>query len=153
VRSGRHPLRFRAESYLKCAKKSGLNQPMGTMKSAEEWLKQADYDIETAEYMCEARRYLPAVFMCFSSIEKALKGVYRSRCKGAPPKTTNLLTLAEQIDLKLPNDVFEFLAKLNNSYPETLYPAKLATAQEVYTEPETRSLLAASKHALEWIRT
>jgi HEPN domain-containing protein len=38
----------------------------------EEWLRQADYDMEAAEYMVAGGRYVCAVFLCHLSIEKAL---------------------------------------------------------------------------------
>lgn len=44
----------------------------------KEWLRQADYDMETAEAMFESGRYIYAVFMCHLSLEKALKGLYFS---------------------------------------------------------------------------
>ena len=40
----------------------------------KEWLKQADYDMDTADAMHSSGRYFYAVFMCHLSIEKALKG-------------------------------------------------------------------------------
>lgn len=43
--------------------------------SPEEWLKQADYDMETAEIMREKGRNFYAVFMCHQALEKALKGL------------------------------------------------------------------------------
>jgi HEPN domain-containing protein len=42
-------------------------------KSPQEWLKQADYDIKTAEIMFDNKRYFYAVFMCHLSIEKVFK--------------------------------------------------------------------------------
>jgi HEPN domain-containing protein len=42
-----------------------------------EWLKQADYDLDTAEFMVSGKRYFYAVFMCHLSIEKAIKGLYQ----------------------------------------------------------------------------
>jgi HEPN domain-containing protein len=40
----------------------------------EEWLRQADYDMDTADHMFGGGRYFYAVFMRHRSIEKALKG-------------------------------------------------------------------------------
>jgi HEPN domain-containing protein len=37
-------------------------------KSPQEWLKQADYDINTAEIMFDNKRYFYAVFMCHLSL-------------------------------------------------------------------------------------
>ena len=59
-------------------------------KPPEEWFRQADYDLETAEAMFKAGRYIYTVFMCHLSIEKALKGLYAKRFRKDPPKIHNL---------------------------------------------------------------
>jgi len=46
---------------------------IGIEKRTEEWLRQADYDIDTAEYMHQGR-YLHAVFMCHLAVENMSKG-------------------------------------------------------------------------------
>ena len=53
-------------------------------KTSQEWLKQADYDMKTAEIMFDNKRYFYAVFMCHLSVEKALKGFYLERLKEIP---------------------------------------------------------------------
>lgn len=50
-------------------------------KPAEEWLLQADYDMETAQAMFDSGRYIYAMFMIHLSIEKALKGIYAQSFK------------------------------------------------------------------------
>ena len=67
----------------------------------EEWLKQADYDMDTADVMFNNGRYFYAVFMCHLSIEKALKGLYIKTLNHVPPKTHNLLYLLTQITTNL----------------------------------------------------
>jgi len=69
-------------------------------EKSQQWLKQADYDISTAEFMCSGGRYFYAVFMCHPSIEKALKGLYRQKSGKTPPKTHNLLYLLNQTGVK-----------------------------------------------------
>ena len=63
----------------------------------KEWLKQADYDMDTADVMYSSGRYFYAVFMCHLSIEKALKGLYYKVLGEVPPKTHNLLYLLNKI--------------------------------------------------------
>lgn len=63
----------------------------------EEWLKQADYDMGTADAMFRSGRYFYAVFMCHLAIEKALKGLYAEVLDATPPKTHNLLYLLDKI--------------------------------------------------------
>lgn len=66
-------------------------------KPAEEWLLQADYDMETAQAMFDSGRYIYAMFMIHLSIEKALKGIYAQSFKENPPKTHHLLYLIDKI--------------------------------------------------------
>ena len=44
-------------------------------KRTEEWLRQSDYDMDTALYMYEGGRFIYAVFMCHLAVEKTLKGL------------------------------------------------------------------------------
>jgi len=53
-----------------------------------EWLKQAEYDLETAEYLFSGGRYLYSVFMCHLAIEKALKGLYEKYYWGFPTENS-----------------------------------------------------------------
>jgi HEPN domain-containing protein len=63
-----------------------------------EWLKQADYDMDTADAMFTSGRYLYAVFMCHLSIEKSLKGLYSKELAEVPPKTHNLIYLLKKLE-------------------------------------------------------
>lgn len=45
-------------------------------KAAEEWLLQAEYDLETAEAMFNSSRFIYTIFMIHLSIEKAIKAIY-----------------------------------------------------------------------------
>lgn len=47
-------------------------------KDAEEWLRQAEYDLDTADAMYTTGRNFYAIFMCHLAIEKALKGLYQA---------------------------------------------------------------------------
>jgi len=62
-------------------------------KDPQEWFRQADYDMETAEYMFQGDRYFYSVFMCHLCVEKALKGLYQERLKEIPPRVHNLVYL------------------------------------------------------------
>jgi len=51
-----------------------------------EWLKQANYDMDTADAMFSSGRYFYSVFMCHLSIEKSLKGLYSKELLKFRPK-------------------------------------------------------------------
>lgn len=117
----------------------------------EEWRKQADYDIETADIMFQSGRYFYAVFMCHLAIEKALKGLYFKTLEQVPPKTHNLLYLLNQIGEKPEQDLEKFIIKLNTASVATRYPDDLAKIQAAYTAEITSEMIANSKEVLQWI--
>jgi len=122
-------------------------------KEYEEWLRQADYDINTAEFMFGGGRYFYAVFMCHLSIEKALKGVYLERLKEVPPKVHNLIYLLNKAGVKPPEIIGRFLVKLNEASVVTRYPDNIERLQRDYTKDVVRDIVSKSKEALEWIKT
>jgi HEPN domain-containing protein len=119
----------------------------------QEWLRQADYDMDTADAMFASGRYFYAVFMCHLSIEKALKGLIAKRLDELPPKTHNLLYLLNMLALQPAPDLERFIVRLNTASVATRYPDDLAKMQEAYTEAVTKELIMKSKEVLEWVKT
>jgi len=102
-------------------------------KKPLEWLKQADYDIKSAEVMFGNKKYIYAVFLCHLAIEKALKGLYLLKLKEIPPRTHNLLFLIEKIKLKVPEELYDFIFTLSGISVTTRYPDELKRMQKDYT--------------------
>lgn len=125
------------------------------MKETEgykEWLRQANYDMDTAEFMFSGGRYFYAVFMCHLSIEKALKALYLKRLQEIPPKVHNLIYLSNKIDAKPPETIGRFLVKLNEASVVTRYPDNIEKLQKDYTKPAVEDIIKKSKSVLEWIK-
>jgi len=121
-------------------------------KKPEEWVKQADYDIETAKFMFDGGRYFYAVFMCHLAIEKALKGLYLARLKEEPPKVHNLVYFLNKIGTKPPEPIGKFLVKLNEASVATRYPEDVDKLQMDFTQFVVRDILLRGKEALGWIK-
>ena len=121
-------------------------------KSPQEWQKQADYDMKTAEIMFDNKRYFYAVFMCHLSVEKALKGLYLERLKEIPPKVHNLVYLLNKIGVKPSEPIGRFLVKLNEASVVTRYPEVLDKLQKDFTQSVVKDILLRSKEVLEWIK-
>lgn len=119
----------------------------------EEWLKQADYDMDTADVMFQSGRYFYAVFMCHLSIEKSLKGLYSKVLEEIPPKTHNLLYLLNKIGKKPGQELEKFVIKLNTASVATRYPDDLAKIQAAYSEDVTKNMITKSKEMLAWVKT
>ena len=121
-------------------------------KTPQEWLKQADYDIKTAEIMFDNKRYFYAVFMCHLSIEKALKGIYLDRLKEIPPKTHNLVYLVEKIKLLLPENLYDSVFALNRVSVPTRYPDDIQRMLKDYNEERTKKVIESGKEVLQWLK-
>lgn len=121
-------------------------------KTPEEWLKQADYDMATANYMFKGKRYFYAVFMCHLSIEKALKGLYAKKFKRESPKIHNLIYFLNKTGITPDGDIGKFLIKLNETQIITRYPEDLKMLKKNFTKKVTRDILINSKKALKWIK-
>jgi len=120
-------------------------------KPTEEWLTQANYDMDTADYMFRGGRYMYAVFMCHLSLEKALKGRYAEILGKEPPKTHNLLYLLEKMKLKLPEALCDFISTLNRVSIPTRYPDDLQRILKDYDKKKTKEVLDQSKQVLQWL--
>jgi len=114
-------------------------------KPPQEWFLQADYDLETAEAMFDAGRYIYTVFMCHLSIEKALKGLYSQKLNEIPPKTHNLIYLIKKIGFSVPNDLKEFIIELNHVSIPTRYPEELKVLLKEYEGQKVGTILKNSK--------
>ncbi len=121
-------------------------------KRPQEWIRQADYDIDTSEFMFNGGRYFYAVFMCHLSIEKALKGLYQARLNEAPPKVHNLVYLLNKIGIKPAEAIGKFLIKLNEVNIVTRYPEDIDKLQRDFTQSVVKDILSKSKEALGWIK-
>ena len=121
-------------------------------KRTGEWLKQADYDMGTAEFMFNGRMFFYTVFMCHLSVEKAMKGLYQERLKETPPKTHNLVYLLKKIGVRPMDAIGIFIIKLNEASVVTRYPEDIDKLQRQYTEVVVKDILVKSKEVLQWIK-
>ena len=115
-------------------------------------MRQADYDMDTAEFMFNGGRYFYTVFMCHLSAEKALKGLYLARLGEEPPRVHNLVYLLNKAGVKPPEDTGRFIVKLNEANIATRYPDNIDRLQKDYTQPIVRDILEKSKELLLWIK-
>jgi HEPN domain-containing protein len=123
------------------------------LKSAREWFNQAKYDLETAEAMFKAKRYIYTIFMCHLSLEKALKGLHTKKFSQVPPKIHNLIYLIEKMGLKPPEEIYDSIFSLNRVSIPTRYPDDLPKMLKEYNQKSTKAMLKSSEEALEWLKT
>ncbi|RPH85275.1 MAG: HEPN domain-containing protein [Desulfobacteraceae bacterium] len=121
-------------------------------KEPEQWFKQAQYDLSTAEAMFDAKKYIYVIFMCHLAIEKALKGLYSKKFGNIPPKVHNLLFLLEKIGVSLPSPLSETVFELNRASIPTRYPEDLQQMKKDYPRQKSEQLLVQSKEVLKWLK-
>ena len=122
-------------------------------KRTQEWMNQADYDMETAVYMSKGGRHVYAVFMCHLAVEKALKGLFYEMRREVPPKSHNLIYLLKQIGIKPPAKFGRFIVKLTEVSVAARYPESLAAVQKVYTKSVANKIIEDSSGLVSWIKS
>jgi HEPN domain-containing protein len=121
-------------------------------KRTEEWLRQSDYDFETAEVMFNNGRQIYAVFMCHLSIEKAIKGLLYERLREIPPRSHNLVLLLTRLDVRPPEHLGKVIIKISEASIPTRYPDDLAKVQQNYSAEVVRELLDRGREVTAWIK-
>ena len=120
--------------------------------TTEEWFKQSDYDIDTAQYMFDGGRYFYSVFMCHLAIEKALKGLFQKVMQKTPEKTHSLVYLVKEMGINLPEEIGKFIVKLSTASVVVRYPEDTVKLQKEFNKTVVNDFLGKSREALEWIK-
>ena len=114
-------------------------------EEAENWLNQAEEDLETAKYNFNGKRFSAAAFFAQQSAEKALKALLLSKGHSLI-KIHDLVKLARI--LKAPTLIVEKCADLNPAYIATRYPEVI----KGFVGSEVGTLLSDAEEAVEWTK-
>jgi HEPN domain-containing protein len=122
------------------------------LKATANWLAQVDYDLATAEQMLHAGRYIYVIFMSHMALEKALKALVTEETQKLPPRTHNLIDLAQRAHVVVAQEQQDFLGKLNNISVVVRYPDDLAALVSQYPEAIAQDYLERTKELILWVR-
>lgn len=96
---------------------------MNIKEHIQYWLDSAEHDWETAENLFTSKKYDWSLFIGHLVLEKILKAIFvQENSNRLPPKTHNLLRLAEQGQIELTEDQEMLLDRVNEFNIETRYP-------------------------------
>lgn len=98
----------------------------------QEWLDQADYDLQTAKALFKSRRYIYFVYMCHLALEKTLKAIVSEATGEQPPRIHNLIQLVTLGSPPLSEVQIEFLAEINTANIAARYPNELKQSLQIY---------------------
>lgn len=120
----------------------------------EFWLNSADHDLETAESLFSAKKFDWCLFLGHLVLEKALKAFYvKDNENRFPPKTHNLLKLAEETTIPLNDDVKLFLDEVNDFNLEVRYPEYKQEFYKTCTKKFAEEYFKKIKEHYQWIKS
>ena len=122
------------------------------LKATENWLAQVYYDLATAEHMLNTGRYICVIFMCHMALEKALKALVTEETRKLPPRSHNLIGLAQRAKLALTQEHTDFIGKMNDASVVTRYPDDFSRIVSQYPESVAREYFEKAKEVITWIR-
>lgn len=122
------------------------------LKETQNWLELSDYDFKTAEHMLRTGRYIYVIFMCHISIEKLLKAIIHESTQKLPAKTHDLIYLSNLAQVQFPQNLMDFIGKINNASIITRYPENLGNAISAYPENVAKDYYHLTNEVLKWLK-
>lgn len=127
---------------------------MDLHKHIEYWISSAEHDLGTAESLFAAGKYDWCLFVGHLVLEKALKALYvKDNANRLPPKTHNLVKLAEKTTLPLNMDKKVFLDEVNDFNIETRYPEYKQEFYKICTREYAEEYFEKIKEQYRWIKS
>ncbi len=122
---------------------------MDVHRQIEYWLNGSQDDMEAATVLLEKHKIRQSLFFAHLAVEKALKAHVSKATNSVPPRTHDLLRLADLAGISIPASRCIFLARLQRYCMEGRYPDLPqeipewdGASDELEAARETRSWLA-----------
>lgn len=127
---------------------------MNTEKQIEYWIKSSEFDLQTASDIFYSGKNLHfCLYMCHLSLEKILKAHVVKCTKEYPPKSHNLLRLAEIGAINLTEELVRFLEELNQFQLSTIYPDEKFTLFSLATKDFTQPRFLKTQEIHKWLKS
>ena len=133
---------------------------MDNTEKFEHWKDIAKYDLDTAEAMFRAGRYLYVVFMCQQAIEKLTKGLHVLNRGKEAPRTHNIYSIFKKVfDPSQKNEEFvekekeyaPFFAELLAYYISERYPSYREKLSHTIKPDKAEEVLKRTKEVFAWL--
>ncbi len=95
---------------------------MNTEEEIQYWVNIAEQDIPVAQSLFDNGHYVYCLYIGHLILEKILKAHYVKDNKKTPPKTHNLVYLAERTNVNITEEEKAYLFDVNTFNIETRYP-------------------------------
>ncbi len=118
------------------------------------WLESAEHDLGAAEQLFLSAKYDWCLFIGHLVIEKTLKATFAyNNDNKIPPKTHNLLKLAELANLMLTEDQKIFLDEVNDFNLEVRYPEYRREFYKLCTRTFAEGYFIKIKDFSKWLKS
>jgi HEPN domain-containing protein len=125
---------------------------MDIQKHINYWFSSAENDLKAADSMFENEHFNYCLFIGHLVLEKALKGVYVKKLELIPPKTHNLVYLADKINLNISEGQKKFLFEANAFNIETRYSDYKSDFYKRCTKEFAEENFSKIKEMYQWIK-
>lgn len=117
----------------------------------EPWWRQAQADLETAEFVLHGKRFYAASWFVQQAVEKGLKALYIEKNAVLAPRTHDLRYLGREVSA--PPALEADMAALNPTFDLTRYPDPLegAAPVDLVTEERASSHVQAARRIFQWL--
>ena len=118
------------------------------------WVESEEHDLESAESLYLSGKYDWSLFIGHLVLEKVLKALYvRDNQNQLPPKTHNLVKLAENTNIVLTTEQNFFLDEVNDFNLEVRYPEYMREFYKKCTKDFAESYFIRIKEMFQWIKS
>jgi HEPN domain-containing protein len=118
------------------------------------WLDSAEHDLETSNTLFDAAKYDWALFIGHLVLEKLLKAIFvKTNDNKIPPKTHNLVRLAELSLVSVDEEKKVMLDKINDFNIEARYPEYKNELYKVCTKEFAEENINQIKELYNWLKS
>ena len=118
------------------------------------WVESAEHDLDSAESLFTAGKYDWSLFIGHLVLEKILKAIYvQDNQNRLPPKTHNLVKLAENTNVVFSTDQIFFLDQVNDFNLEVRYPEYRREFYKKCTKEFAEPYFVQIKEMFQWIKS
>jgi HEPN domain-containing protein len=123
---------------------------MDVQKQIEYWVTSSEEDFAAAKSLLEKGHFRHCLFFAHLAIEKMLRAHVTKKTKDVPPRTHNLVRLAEIAGLKLNPEQARFLTRFGVYQLEARYPD---SSEMRLDERAAAEKLLFAQEILEWLKS
>jgi HEPN domain-containing protein len=121
---------------------------MDRAKHASYWRTGAGEDLAAAKDMVARGHVRHGLFFLHLAVEKTLKGLLVHSTGTIPPKSHDLVQLAERAGVDLPDDTTRLMLRISRYCMEGRYPDRWVAPPD---EPTATAMLGAGEELLRWL--